>query len=69
MFIIIIIFIIISKVLDINGTSLLLTTDLAEDKTYMKWCNYWDQVVITIIIIIIIINRPWPAGLEMIVGR
>ena len=42
----IIINLIISKVLDINGTSVLLTTDLAEDKTYMKWCNYWDQVTI-----------------------
>ena len=38
---------IIFKVLDINGTSVLLTTDLAEDKTYMKWCNYWDQVAKT----------------------
>ena len=36
------------KVVDMNGTSLLLTTDLAEDKTYMKWCNYWDQVIINI---------------------
>lgn len=34
------------QVLDINGTSVLLTTDLAEDKTYMKWCNYWDQLII-----------------------
>ena len=33
------------KVVDIDGTSQLLTTELAEDKTYMKWCNYWDQVV------------------------
>ena len=40
------------KVVDIDGTSQLLTTELAEDKTYMKWCNYWDQVIITIIIVI-----------------
>ena len=45
---------IILKVLDVNGTSVLLTTDLAEDKTYMKWCNYWDQVTIIVIIDIIV---------------
>ena len=33
------------QVVDNNGTSQLLTTELAEDKAYMKWCNYWDQVV------------------------
>ena len=48
----IVINLIILKVLDINGTSVLLTTDLAEDKTYMKWCNYWDQV-----------TSPWPTSL------
>ena len=46
-----------SKVVDIDGTSQLLTTELAEDKTYMKWCNYWDQVIITIIIIIAIVIK------------
>ena len=45
------------KVVDIDGTSQLLTTELAEDKTYMKWCNYWDQVIITIIIIIAIVIK------------
>ena len=50
----IVINLIILKVLDVNGTSVLLTTDLAEDKTYMKWCNYWDQVTIIVIIDIIV---------------
>ena len=50
----IVINLIILKVLDVNGTSVLLTTDLAEDKTYMKWCNYWDQVTIIDIIVIIV---------------
>ena len=29
-----------------NETAVLTTTLLAENKTYMKWNNYWDQLIL-----------------------
>ena len=29
-----------------SGRTVLVVTPLAENKTYMKWSNYWDQLIL-----------------------